>query len=233
MRPQNTRDWQRARSAASGPDRFWSRVDKSGECWLWTACKNPQGYGTLSVGGKPWQAHRYSYHLNVGEIPPGMYVCHHCDNPACVRPDHLFLGTHQDNMTDKARKGRAPVLAGVENGCAKLTEGQVMDIRRQMASGGSPAAIARQFDIAPESVRRIARGKAWMHLPVLPYNPAPRPSRHGAEANNSKLNDDAVREIRQLVAGGGLSQRAIAARFNVDRSLIGLIANRKIWTHID
>lgn len=87
--------------------RFWSLVDKSGECWLWQGRTNNDGYGRLNVSKRQQvYAHRYAYANIYGPIPDGFFVCHHCDNPRCVRPDHLFLGTNQDNVNDMVRKGR-------------------------------------------------------------------------------------------------------------------------------
>lgn len=88
------------------PEAFWSRVDKSGDCWLWTKFVNSNGYGRLTYRRKQYSAHRIAFLLAVGDIPPGLNVLHRCDNPPCVRPDHLFLGTQADNMRDMAQKNR-------------------------------------------------------------------------------------------------------------------------------
>jgi hypothetical protein len=89
-------------------DRFEDKVsiEPNSGCWLWTGSLNDTGYGQLWVGSKSTRAHRLSYELHVGPIPEGMHVCHHCDNPPCCNPNHLFVGSHTDNMADKIKKGR-------------------------------------------------------------------------------------------------------------------------------
>src|SRR6266853_3758788 len=89
-------------------ERFWEKVDTTGDCWLWTASKTEFGYGQFGTArGKPsTTAHRVSWELHFGPIPDGMFVCHHCDTPPCVKPDHLFLGTHEQNQLDMLLKGR-------------------------------------------------------------------------------------------------------------------------------
>ena len=92
----------------SPTERFWANVDKSDTCWEWTGYFHPYGYGVLYVEGKNILAHRLSWELENGSIPEGMQVLHHCDNPPCVRHDHLFLGTQADNIEDMCEKGRHP-----------------------------------------------------------------------------------------------------------------------------
>ena len=91
------------------PDLFWSRVRKSSKCWEYKSPRSgsSQDYPQIRYGGKYWVVSRLSWFLSFGEIPEGMFICHHCDNPKCVRPDHLFVGTADDNNKDKAKKGRA------------------------------------------------------------------------------------------------------------------------------
>ena len=99
------------RCSSHGPpeERFWKRVSKPDDpdkCWQWTGGKSSLGYGDMMIEGKRIGAHRFSYQLHHGPIPEGMWICHHCDNPKCINPDHLFIGTHQDNSNDKIKKGR-------------------------------------------------------------------------------------------------------------------------------
>ena len=157
------------RSRSDLAQRFWAKVRKSDGCWEWTAARFPFGYGRFSVGveRKSAQAHRVAWELTHGAIPSShLFVCHRCDNPPCVRPEHLFLGTIQDNTADMNRKGRRAPAAltprpGALNGNAKLGPGDVDAIRRALADGVFQKRIAAAFGISQAHVSRIARSQSW------------------------------------------------------------------------
>lgn len=139
--------------------RFWSKVDKSaGEagCWPWRAGCTDNGYGSFSLDGRAYGAHRVSYALAHSSIPKGKEVCHTCDNPPCVNPAHLFAGTHKQNMMDKQRKSRATRLTGVMNGRAKITEGTARRIFVAYRDGHlTQEKIAKLFGVKRSQVADI------------------------------------------------------------------------------
>jgi hypothetical protein len=139
--------------------RFFDKVKKTDNCWIWTASVNKQGYGALSIGKKQIRAHRVSYMLFKGQIPDGMHVCHSCDNPSCVNPDHLWIGTPKDNAKDCLMKNRFPI--GQRAGRAKLTEHEVIMIRRATIVG---KAIAKKYNISLEQVYNIRQRRSWKHV---------------------------------------------------------------------
>lgn len=147
------------------PDvRFWRLVDRGAddECWLWLGTKLPQGYGNFILrSGVTLRAPRFSYELNVGPIPPKMHVLHKCDDPRCVNPKHLFLGSNRANVDDKLRKQRQ--ARGERSGVARLTEEQVRQI---ILDGRSHRDIARSHGIGKSTVGAIKTGKAWSHIRV-------------------------------------------------------------------
>ena len=147
-------------------DRFWSRVDRSGECWLWTRGSTGNGYGMFSEAKhKLVLAHRYSWELANGSIPEGMFVCHTCDTPRCVRPEHLFLGTNAENMQDASRKGRLvgkrKPRRGEESLSAKLTAADVAEIRARLSVGESQSALGRRYGVTQSAIWLIKTGKNW------------------------------------------------------------------------
>ena len=147
---------------------FWNLVDKSDSCWCWSGCKSKNGYGSFSVyvNGKSMtlKAHRFSYMLNVGIIPPDMCVCHRCDNRVCVRPDHLFIGTKLDNYIDMVQKGRVVRVRGEAINSAKLKDVDIQPIRDLVANGVSRKSVSIKFSVSPTTIERIIRGETWTHL---------------------------------------------------------------------
>lgn len=144
--------------------RFIEKIvfDELTECWNWGGAAGPQGYGFIKrKDGTQLRAHRFAYELANGPIPPGMFVCHTCDNPSCVRPSHLFLGSHQDNMTDMAVKGRAARMFGDRNGSSQLGAGEVLAIRE---AEGAHRVIAERFGVSASNVGLIKRRQRWTHL---------------------------------------------------------------------
>lgn len=130
-------------------------------CWIWLQAVDKDGYGKLGIAGKTLKAHKLSYELYKGEVVAGLHVLHRCDLTSCVNPDHLFLGTHLDNMRDQNIKGRKPVLYGEDAGMAKLTEEQVLEIRIATEYN---YVVAEKYNISATQVFRIKHGQAWKHL---------------------------------------------------------------------
>lgn len=171
---------------------LWPYVDKSGECWVWTRAL-AEGYGVVRHNGKTYGAHRLSYELAYGPIPEGLFVCHHCDNRACVRPSHLFLGDAKANSLDASQKERLPKgdhhplrvnperaargrangaythperrVRGEQVGTSKLSEADIREIRSRYARGGvSQKALADEFGTNQANIWRIIHRKGWAHV---------------------------------------------------------------------
>ena len=131
------------------------------ECWEWLGWKSHR-YGVMEVSGKRWSAHRLTWTLTHGPIPNGLHVCHRCDNPPCVNPSHLFLGTNLDNVRDKVAKGRA---SGGRGQSWKLSLAIAKDVRALRISGASVGAIARKYDVTVQAIYAIIKGHSWGEAP--------------------------------------------------------------------
>lgn len=156
---------------------FWEKVDKSGDCWLWTGATNKKGYGAAWDGKRTQKAHRVSYMLAHGEMPE-LCVLHRCDVPNCVRPDHLFLGTRIDNNHDMVRKGRhvpgsshlestldGEYIRGVKHHAAKVNPDIVRAMRREYATGEtSYSKLAKKYGLALGNAWRIINKVTWKHV---------------------------------------------------------------------
>ena len=144
-------------------DRFLNHVLKTDGCWIWKSSKFKSGYGIFTINKKPYRAHRIAFELFKMPIPNGLHVLHKCDNPACVNPDHLFLGTHQDNMDDMCKKGRHVTnpLKGELAVNSKLTSDQVKSIK---TDARLQRIIAAQYGVHQVLISRIKNGKAWAHI---------------------------------------------------------------------
>lgn len=154
------------------PERFWDKVvlePKSG-CWFWTGKVTKSGYGQFNVSGKRVYPHRYI--LWMSEYPwlegrSDVFACHKCDTPSCVNPDHLFIGSPSDNVADMMRKGRdyRPNTAGVKNAHAKLTEQNVINIRKLYIYGDeSYTSLAKKYGVDRKTIMGIVKGRGWRHL---------------------------------------------------------------------
>ena len=144
-------------------ERFWAKVKKTSKCWLWLSTVNDKGYGFIGFRKKLISAHRYSYSLHNGEIPSGMHVLHHCDNPSCVNPKHLWIGTNYDNVQDKMRKGRDYDKRNAKNPNAKLTLDLADEIRLLYEKGGyTQPQLGRKYGVNRNVIGRIVNNQQWI-----------------------------------------------------------------------
>jgi hypothetical protein len=161
--------------------RFWPRVNKTSECWLWLGSRDRHGYGFFNrKTAKGWHAtgaHRMAWELANGPIPRGLQVCHRCDNPPCVRPDHLFLETSRGNSADRHQKGRDAkghthgsrtqpdlVARGDSHYMARLTSADVLRIRAAHASGMLQVQLAAAYRVTQSTISDVVLRRTWKHL---------------------------------------------------------------------
>jgi hypothetical protein len=193
--------------------RFWAKVNRNGRtvrpelgpCWEWTAGKFSNGYGAFAESHKKQRkAHRVSYALAVGDIPPGALVCHRCDNPSCVRPEHLFAGSDRDNVIDCVQKHRRGVWTKPES---------------------RPRGDRSGARLHPERMRRYGdQNGARRH---------PESRARGENNGSSKLTSEQVRELRRMYAAGGVSKNALARAFGISWPVVNGIILRTQWKHVE
>jgi hypothetical protein len=157
-------------------DRFFKKVRRDGDCWMWTGAVVTNGYGQFYIG-KPVSAHRAAWLLFRGPIPSGSWVLHRCDQKRCVNPDHLYLGTARDNARDAVERGQYPsgerhgsrthlqqFARGERHGSAKLRESDVLAIRSAFSSGAGIRSMARDYNVSEFAIHAIVYRKTWVHI---------------------------------------------------------------------
>lgn len=161
-------------------ERFWAKVTMGEGCWEWQGSRLPKGYGRFNIGGEIVGAHRVSWELANGPIPAGLHVLHRCDNPPCVNPAHLWVGTNAENHADKRAKGHSRGAVGELNGrrtkpwctargegsgASKLTEHDVIYIRGLRVIGFTTGELAKMYGVSPETIRGVHNRRTWAHVP--------------------------------------------------------------------
>ena len=152
------------RAAPDDPiaERLASRSREDGECVVWTGRTNHDGYGLVDLGGRPRHAHRVAFEAAGGEIPEGGVVRHTCDNPPCIRPEHLVGGTQLENIRDRVERGRSAV--GEKNSLSRFTAEEVLQVDAELRAGASQISVAKRLGMSASTVQSIASGNTWSHL---------------------------------------------------------------------
>ncbi len=218
-------------------DRFWRRVRTSpglgpaGECWEWQSIGKGNRYGQLRLGDYVYPAHRVAYAISCGPIASGLLVRHKCDNPICVRPEHLELGTNADNVADKMARGRHRVRSAENHPGAKLTSRAAMAIRQAYhATSVTMKELARQHGVSRETIREILYGRHWPRAggPILHRTG----KRRGEEHHSARLTAKDVKAIRQRYLNGEATYADLGREFGMSRHSIRRAISRISWKHI-
>jgi hypothetical protein len=221
-------------------EKFWKHVivGPKDKCWPWKGIGKNR-YGQMLVNGTVRSAHRLSYEIHNGPIPDGLFVCHKCDNPPCVNPEHLFLGTNLDNVRDAMQKGRAKMPpindnSGERCGTSKLTSAQVLEIARRIDAGELHKDLSAKFGVSSSVISRINTGRRWSSVTgrsivnSKEWRKLPRPETSGEKHPRHKLTQGNIFEICKRLDSGE-SQRKIATIIGVSRAAIESIDQGKSW----
>jgi plasmid maintenance system antidote protein VapI len=220
--------------------RLWSKViipkDYENDCWLWTASTNKDGYGNFSIKGKNYIAHRITYQCYNGPIlDNNLLIRHSCDVPGCVSPYHLKTGTQYDNIHDAINRGR--FVYGETHGRAMLTEDNVKDILNYLWEGNITCKdLGKKYGVDATTINYISKGKNWKKI----YNQLTKDQKERIKfniknnigINSSPLTPDDIKQIRILYNTTNITHKRLSEIFNVYRSTITDIINRKTWKHI-
>jgi len=210
--------------------RFYNKIqiDPITRCWNWTASLTNDGYGQFGINGTSGRrAHRISYQYFY-DVDPGRFdVCHECDNPKCVNPNHLWLGTMQDNVTDMINKGRAYNAALTSNDVRQILIDIWNDVYRDVDQ------ICLTYNITRASIYQILNGKSWksitsqLQVPLFDIK-----DKVVKRTRGSKLSEDNVKRIKQYLTSGHYTQLQIGEKFDISESTIHDIKHKRSWAHI-
>jgi len=204
-------------------NRFWKKIKLPDNlidgCWNWTAYKDKKGYGRFGFAGSMYRAHRFSHMIFKGEIGEGLCIRHKYDNPGCVNPHHLLVGTPQDNMDDRNSQNRQ--AKGEDQGLSKLTETEVDTILEQLLQKVSVKSLAIQYNVSQTNIYKISIGKIWKHC----YNKL-SVAQQWQLKNINRLFPDDTKEIRELYRTTTITQVNLATKFKVSVPTIVKVIKR-------
>lgn len=207
--------------------RFWEKVNKKGEseCWNWLSAKNISEYGQIEYNGNTIPSHRISWMIHNGEIPKDLYVLHRCNNPKCVNPKHLYIGTQNDNMKQMVNDGRS--CYGERHWCSKLNWDTVNKIREEYANDKNVTihGLSDRYRMSTTAMTYIVLNKQFVDVN---YKPVHRSGQNSENARAAKLTWNRVKEIRKRYSEKK-SQKYLADEYGVSVSTISYIINNKIW----
>mgnify|MGYP001568119767 CR=1 FL=1 len=216
-------------------EKFWNKVDRSGEvdsCWVWMGARRSNGYGNFNAGnGKTASAHKLSFFLTTGDYPTDKNVLHRCDNRLCVNPAHLFLGTFADNSADMVAKKRSTY--GERNPMSKLTERDVMAIRKEYSEGQvTHQYLADQYVVCRATIQLVTKGKIWNRDPSVEFITKERQIVRGEKSGKAKLTNDKAREIKRKYLAGEGSFVSLSKEFGISKATAWRVAKGHSWNWV-